>query len=207
MIYINKHIKFWEVSEQLPSSYLIGTSLFDFEEGAYVLLNEAQENFYKENPTATPLEVLNREMLPEDEPYVPTTEDILEADKRQKIMEITSYDYSTNVNEFFTDTKSCWLDANTRSNYKNSIEAAELLGEDTVTFEMSGSIYTIPATDAKFMLAKIQRYADNCSIATQQHIINVNNLTTSEAVKNYDFTTGYPAKESFDFTNLVTNAN
>lgn len=207
MIYINKHVNFWEVSEQLPDSYLIGVSPFDFEEGAYILLNEAQVTFYRENPTATPLEVLNQEMLPKDEPHTLTIEETLDSDKRAKIMEITDYGCSSNLNEFFIDTKGCWLDANTRANYKNSVEAAETLGEDTVTFEMSGNIYTIPVTDAKLMLAKIQRYADNCSIATQRHIINVNSLTTNDAVKNYDFTTGYPAKENFDFTNLTSNAN
>lgn len=47
------------------------------------------------------------------------------------------------------------------------------------------------------MLHAIEKYACKCYDNTQMHIGVVNNLTTIEDIKNYDYRTGYPEKLRF----------
>ena len=47
------------------------------------------------------------------------------------------------------------------------------------------------------MLARLQRYADNCSIITAKHKIDVAKLTTIDAIKAFDYKSGYPDKLNF----------
>jgi len=56
-----------------------------------------------------------------------------------------------------------------RSNYKNSIEAAELVGLENVSFYINDKEISLPLATAKLMLAQIQLYADQCFIVTKQH--------------------------------------
>ena len=55
MLYIQKQINFWPVEEALPASYKTGTTPEEFEDGAYLLLNEEQEKYHNDYPEASPL--------------------------------------------------------------------------------------------------------------------------------------------------------
>lgn len=117
--------------------------------------------------------------------------------KEQKIRDILDYDSSNNVNEFYVNGMSGWFDKETRSNFRGSLNDAELLGETQVSVPINGHVVTLPIQNAKLFLAQIQRYADACTIVTTTHIEEVEALNTIEAVEAYDITVGYPTKLTF----------
>lgn len=133
----------------------------------------------------------------------PTPEQLLERAKDSKIREVERYDQSDSVNEFIVThdgqvVTTYWFEPNLRSNYKNSVESAELVGHPTVSLYIGDMPLTLPTQNAKLMLAQIQLYADACYIITQQHKSAVEALETIEEVDAYDYTQGYPNKLSFD---------
>ena len=138
-----------------------------------------------------------------DEPKDESTTDIildtttLEGSKAQKIAEITAYDCSDAVNALTYKGVRTWLTAEERNSYLTSIQAAELLGETSITFGIGGQAVTLELQSAKIMLAKLQRYADACYLVTSTHKANVGALTTIEDVTDYDYKTGYPAQLEF----------
>lgn len=193
MIYINKNIGFWEIEESLPESYFVGTTKGEYLEGAYVPLNEEQVAFYRTNPNATPLEVWFMKLnVPEI--YEPTEAEILVSAKIAKSQEIEDYDQSNEVNEFTFEGTIGWIDAPTRSNYRNSLEAATILEETSIVFELSNVFFTVELEIAKRLLARIQRYADACTIAARTHLAKIESLTNVDEVNNYDYTVDYPDK-------------
>lgn len=132
----------------------------------------------------------------------PTPEELLRRAKDSKIRELEDYDQSSKVNEFIVThdgqvVTTHWFEPNLRSNYKNSVESAELVGLPTVSFYVGNMPLTLPTQNAKLMLAQIQLYADACYIVTQQHKVAIEALETIEAVDAYDYTQSYPTKLSF----------
>ena len=75
-----------------------------------------------------------------------------------------------------------------------SIDAAEALGETTITFAIAEQPLTIDIPTAKIVLAKIQRYADATFMVTVKHKAAIAALSSIEEVNAYDFTKGYPEK-------------
>lgn len=126
----------------------------------------------------------------------------LEQAKAEKIAEIEQYNDSDNVNEFSVVkdgvTVTDWLTPEKRSNYRNSIDAANLVGLDSLSLYVGGMPVTLPTQTAELMLAQIQLYADQCFIITEQHKAAVDALETIEAVDAYDYETGYPEKLRFE---------
>jgi hypothetical protein len=127
------------------------------------------------------------------EPQKETLEDA----KTEKIMEIQSYNDSTNVNEFFVNGLGVWFDKETRSNFRGSLSDALLLGETEVNLPLGGTILTLPVNTARILLAQIQRYADTCTVITSQHIAQVQELESIEDVKAFDITKDFPDKLVF----------
>jgi hypothetical protein len=115
-----------------------------------------------------------------------------------KIAEINEYDNSDEVNSFLFNGQKTWIDAGTRAIFRNSIDSAELLQEETIQLPIAGNILTVPVAQAKIMLAKIQRYADNAAIITAGHKLAVSKLNSIAKVDEYNFRTGYPAREEFN---------
>ena len=113
------------------------------------------------------------------------------------IKTITEYDSSDNVNCFYINDQKQWFTVGVRNTYKNSIEAAELLGDEVISFIIDQQVVTLKTSDAKLMLAKLQRYADICCLVTMQHKLAVAELTSSEEIIKYDYTSGYPDKLKF----------
>src|SRR5574344_336071 len=118
----------------------------------------------------------------------------LDAVKRETIEDIKAYDSSDKVNSFTVNGVETWLSPSVRSNYRTSIDAAELLGEGNITLQVAGLIITVTIQQAKEMLAQIQRYADNCFIVTGKHKKNVNDCTSIKEIEEIDITSGYPEK-------------
>lgn len=163
----------------------------NFDETTVTLISDEQAAAYQTQIDAYNAE-LTKKYLEEQGDTTSLTEAIA-----NKIAAIKAYDSSTAVNEFFFNGNSLWFDAETRAGFKNSIESAILLGETTIDVPTTIGIITLPVETAQTILAKVQRYADNCYLVTQQHLAAVAALTTLAEVLSYDYTTGYPDKEQF----------
>lgn len=173
----------------------IGTTYEDYLADKWILLTEEQVKFHEENPYATVEQVLKMQLAPE---YVRTLEDA----KREMISIITRYDNSENVDSFtINDSVTAWFTPTERSNYKNSIDAAKLLGIEQLSLFVGDMAITVPTINAEQMLAAIQLYADACFIVTKQHKVAVENLDSIEEVDNYDYKSGYPLKLNFNINN------
>ena len=94
MIYIHKNTGFWELTDILPASYRVGTTIEEYEQGAYLPLSDEQAAFHTEHPNASQMEVWNMELTPEPEqPVVPDPEpDELAIARQAKLQEIEAQD-------------------------------------------------------------------------------------------------------------------
>jgi hypothetical protein len=115
-----------------------------------------------------------------------------------KLAEIDVYDNSQEVNSFSFNGQKTWIDAATRAVFRNSIDSAELLQEATIQMPIGNAVLTAPVAQAKMMLAKIQRYADNAALVTAGHKAALATLKTIAKVDAYPYQTGYPEKETFN---------
>lgn len=135
----------------------------------------------------------------------PTPEQLLERAKSNKIAELEAYDSSEEVNSFRVnignEAITAWFTPAQRADYKNSIDAAELLGRDVVRPVINGREIALPINVAKTALAQIQLYANQCYGVTEQHKVAINALTTVEEVETYEFN-GYPEKLVFNVDEL-----
>ena len=124
----------------------------------------------------------------------------LEQAKEEMIAKIDEYDSSDAVNGFKINGEEVgWFTPEERSNYKSSIDAAKLLGISTLTFFIGDMELTVTPTQAEYMLAQIQLYADSCYIVTKEHKITVEGLDTIEAVDAFPYTEGYPEMLNFTY--------
>ena len=132
----------------------------------------------------------------------PTPQQLLERAKNSKVAEIEAYDQSDEVNGFDIvvggQTMAAWLTPDKRSDYKNSLDSAELLGMTEVHPVFNGVALTIPTQTAKMALAKIQIYANQCYGVTEKHKAAINALETVEEVEAYDFKRFYPERLIFN---------
>ena len=167
----------------------IGKIFEDFLENKWVLLSDKQVAFHTANPNASVEEVWNMKLSPRT----------LNQAKEEMIEKITEYDNSSEVNSFTINGKTKgWFTPEERSNYKSSIDAAKLIGIDNLSFFVGDMLLTLSPTQAEYMLAQIQLYADQCYIITKEHKLEVMGLETVEEVDAYDYTKDYP--ENINFT-------
>lgn len=198
IVYIKKSCpkKFVVLDQELDNNLYsdIGITFTDYELGCWVKLSNEQVKFYEKHPDASVEEVWSL-TLQED----PSINKTLNSVKEDAIKTIELYDLSTSVNGFIlNNTIRTWFTVEQRLNYKQSVEAAKLLGEDSLDFLVEGMPFTVSVTNAEYMLAQIQRYADKCFIVTAQHKANINNMTSIEEIEAYDYTIGYPEMLKFE---------
>lgn len=194
-LYIKKSIAkhFVDFAEPLSAEEYnnLGETWEDYVDNKWVLLNDGQKAFYEVNPDATVKEVWDMELIP---PHVRT----LDEAKSEKIMEIENYDRSDNVNAFTVNGElTDWFTPEQRSSYKSSIDAAKLLGIESLSLFIGNTPVTISTQNAEYMLAQIQHYADQCFIVTKQHKLAVEGMESVEDVDGFDVSQGYPEKINF----------
>lgn len=195
-VYIKKSIAkhFVDFAEPLsPEEYNnLGETWQDYLNNLWVLLSDEQVAFHEENPNASVKEVWDMELTP---PHVRT----LEEAKMEKEMQIDEYDQSDNVNAFtINNEQKAWFTPDERSNYRNSIDAAKLVGIESLSMYVGNIAVTLSTQQAELMLAQIQLYADQCFMVTKGHKVNVEALTTIEEVDAYDYKAGYPQMLNFN---------
>lgn len=193
-VYIKKSIfpHFVDFAEALkPEEYNnLGETYQDYLDNKWVLLSDAQVAYLEEHENADVKEVWD--MAP--------AQKTLEQAKMEKLMQIDQYDRSNNVNSFTINGNiEGWFTPEQRSNYKSSIDAAKLLGVESLQFFIGDLLLNVTPAQAELMLAQIQLYADQCYIVTKEHQIAVEALETVEAVEAYDHTAGYPTRLNFPY--------
>lgn len=127
----------------------------------------------------------------------PTDAEKLQAARAEKLMQIDNYDASPNVEQFTINGTPMWLNHEVRQQIKTSVEAYIVTGAQTVTKIFDGIEYTFPCETWLQMLATLEVYAAEALNTTERHKINVQNLTTVEEVRDYDYTINYPEKLNF----------
>lgn len=127
----------------------------------------------------------------------PTEEEKLELAKRDKKRNITYYDKSSAVNQFYISDTPMWLDKETRTGLKLRFEAEVAMGKTDTTLWSDGVQYPLSLEAAIQMLYALEVYASMCYDQTQAHLAAIDAMTTVEEVESYDHTAGYPEKLKF----------
>ena len=92
MIYIKKQLGFYFSEVQLGDTYNVGTTLEDYDNGAFLLLSDEQIAFHEAHPNASPVEVWNMEIPSSPEPEPVPEPDALTIARQAKLAEIESQD-------------------------------------------------------------------------------------------------------------------
>lgn len=198
-IYIKRNLKgfYYDTVEPLdPENFNnLGETWEDYLAGKWVLLNEKQVAFKKDNPSAKVWEVYKMELDPVIE-HVRTVEEA----RDEMLDNIRSFDQSDGVNSFIVNnTFSAWFTIEERLNYQRSIDAALAINPDMDLIFFIGDVeLSIKPQTASLMLSQIQLYADTCYVVTKRHKLAVENMATIEEIDNYDYTMGYPEKLNFE---------
>ena len=125
----------------------------------------------------------------------PLTE--LEKAKRDKLKEIDNYDTSAEVNSFFLNGLQVWLNKDTRVGLMNSLTIEKNVGKEDSTLWFNNICVVVKCDAAMQMLSALELYALECYNKTAEHKVAVEALKSLEAVKDYDYTIGYPTKLTF----------
>ena len=193
--YIKKSVPkhYVELSQKLSDAEFnnIGSSFDDYLNDKWVLLSKKQVEFHKENPSASVKEVFDMQIVRVEH------ERSLQDAKQEMITQIYRHDASDAVNSFSIAGIDAWFSVQERLNYKQSVEAAKLLGVDELNFFVGNQELSVSTAKAEQMLAALQLYADECFLVTKRHVLAVENLNSIEDVDGYDFTVGYPNKPVF----------
>lgn len=126
-----------------------------------------------------------------------TEEEKLENAKQDLRTRIKEYDTSDEVNNFSVSGIPMWLDKETRTGLMLRFNA-ELAVKKQETVLWYGNV-SIPLqlNTAIQMLYMLEVYASACYDKTQEHLAEVDKLTTIEEVENYNYRIGYPDKLEF----------
>jgi len=103
---------------------------------------------------------------------------------------IKLYDSSIDVNSFLIEGSPFWLDKATRVGLMHLANCSS----DNLQLVLGDKIKTFSVDFAKSFLAKLEVYAGQCYLQTQKHLVAIKELTNTEDIINYDYTTGYPEK-------------
>lgn len=108
------------------------------------------------------------------------------------------YDNSDEVNCFYINGEKSWIDKATRVGLVNSMNVLEAAGQTEYTVWFNGVAYTASIEQFKQVLSAVEIYAMQCYAVTEQHIADIQNLSTREEYLNYPIYEGYPEKLSFN---------
>lgn len=208
MIYIHKRTGFWEVGKPLPNSYKTGTTLEDYQSGAYTLLNAEQEAFHKAHPEATQMEAWEMEMRqpaaqPQSEEYR------LETARAAKLSEIEAQDAFSN--KFFVSVTSgghevanqeLWIDKDLRNSlYSITLPALQSDGETTTKLWTAGTppqSVEVPISWALAKLPLLEIYAKRTYDLRAANTAAAYAAQSVEELEAIDAKAGYPNFLTFE---------
>ena len=173
MIYIQRDIRFWNVEEQLPGSYLVSEDIEQYHNGAYLLLNAEQERYHNDHPEATPLECWN--MAPEPDPE-PTPEELLWRARDAKRKEI----YDKDIHHYYIDEQDAYV--------SNTLQVKDKCGRQEEV-EVGGHLYA--SNILTVALDEIADYSEQCAKVTDGLLSRIDAAQTAEEVEAI-IVKGYP---------------
>ena len=165
MLYIQRDIRFWNVEEQLPGSYLVSEDIEQYHNGAYLLLNAEQERYHNDHPEATPLECWN--MAPEPDPE-PTPEELLWRDSDAKRKEI----YDKDIHHYYIDEQDAYV--------SNTLQVKDKCGRQEEV-EVGGHLYA--SNILTVALDEIADYSEQCAKVTDGLLSRIDAAQTAEEVE------------------------
>lgn len=137
------------------------------------------------------------------EVYTPTPQQLLEQARQEKLMEIESYDSSSDVNEclihYNGETIPYWADKTTRTTLKEAVRDCIAVGISTYRLDLRDYGVSIDI-DCELMLGMLQElevYAIRCYNKTTDHIYAVKAMDNIEDIQAYDYQSDYPSKLEF----------
>lgn len=137
------------------------------------------------------------------EVYTPTPQQLLEQARVEKLMEIESYDSSSDVNEclihYQGETIPYWADKTTRTTLKEAVRDCIAVGIETYRLDLRDYGVSIDI-DCELMLGMLQElevYAIRCYNKTTDHIYAVKAMDSIEDIQSYDYQSDYPSKLEF----------
>ena len=165
MIYIQRDIRFWNVEEQLPGSYLVSEDIEQYHNGAYLLLNAEQERYHNDHPEATPLECWN--MAPEPDPE-PTPEELLWRARDAKRKEI----YDKDIHHYYIDEQDAYV--------SNTLQVKDKCSRQEEV-EVGGHLYA--SNILTVALNEIADYSEQCGKVTDSLLSRIDAAQTAEEVE------------------------
>ena len=165
MLYIQKQINFWPIEEVLPASYKTGTTLEEFEDGAYLLLNEEQEKYHNDYPEASPLECWYMALTPEPQP---TPEELLWRARDAKRQEI----YDKDIHHYYIDEQDAYV--------SNTLQVKDKCGRQEEV-EVGGHLYA--SNILTVALDEIADYSEQCGKVTDSLLSRIDAAQTAEEVE------------------------
>ena len=133
----------------------------------------------------------------------PTPQQLLEQARVEKLMEIESYDSSSDVNEclihYNGETIPYWADKTTRTTLKEAVRDCIAVGISTYRLDLRDYGVSIDI-DCELMLGMLQElevYAIRCYNKTTDHIYAVKAMDNIEDIQAYDYQSDYPSKLEF----------
>lgn len=209
MIYIQKQIGFWNVEEALPDSYKTGTTLEDYEQGAFLLLSPEQVAFHEAHPDAGPIECWNMEI-----PLSPEPEPVLEPDalviaRQEKLQEIADQDEFSN--KFFVSVtqggvevanQELWIDKDLRNSlYSITLPALQSDGETKTKLWTTGTppqSIEVPISWAMEKLPLLEIYAKRTYDRRASNEAATYAATTVEEIQAINVKADYPNFLTFE---------
>lgn len=128
----------------------------------------------------------------------PTEEEIFQREKQHKLEEIQLYDVSNEVNGLYINGVKLWIDRDEREALERRFNIELNKGNTNTTLWKNGIKFVLDINIALQLLDELEYYAIQCYDNTQEHLVNVNNITTIEELENYDYRSGYPDMLRFD---------
>lgn len=165
MIYIHKQNGFWSRETVLQPSFKVGTTLKDYENGAYLLLNEEQEQYHNEHPDATPLECWHMQPTPEPQP---TPEELLWRARDAKRQEI----YDKDIHHYYIDEQDAYI--------SNTLQMKDKCGRQEKV-EVGGHLYA--SNILTVALDEIADYSEQCAKVTDGLLSRIDAAQTAEEVE------------------------
>lgn len=100
-----------------------------------------------------------------------------------------SYYYSSiKVKSFIYKDKKYWINKDTRISLYRLIES----GASTITLQLNDIYVEVSAEKLKKFLDELEIYAGKCFSTTAKHLQKLDQLQTTEQLKEFDYTAGYP---------------
>ena len=209
MIYIQKQIGFWNVEEALPDSYNVGTTLEDYDNGAFLQLSDNQVAFHEAHPDASPIECWNMEIPSSPEPEPVPKPDALAIARQEKLQEIADQDEFSN--KFFVSVtqggvevanQELWIDKDLRNSlYSITLPALQSDGETKTKLWTTGTppqSIEVPISWAMEKLPLLEIYAKRTYDRRASNEAATYAATTVEEIQAIDVKADYPHFLTFE---------